>query len=105
MQLTSIIKGAPVERKGVRGVALFMRLARASRTFSNGSPSTPRYGRGTAAVEAKTTQAELSGEERLDSLDSDTIAEVLLPGRKTQLALSQKLSQNSCPLRDRHSRV
>lgn len=32
----------------------------------------PRYGRGTVSVEAKKTQAELGGEERLDSLVSDT---------------------------------
>ena len=29
----------------------------------------PQYGRGTASVEAKETRAELSGEERLKSLD------------------------------------
>ena len=58
-------------------------------------------------VERAVAQQRLLGElvSQLFHIPGDTIAEVLLPGRKTQLALSQKLSQNSCPLRDRHSRV
>ena len=74
MQLTSIINGAPIERKGVRGVALFMRPGESIEdvleqiALERIALDAPRYGRSAVSVEAKKTQAELGGEERLNSL-------------------------------------
>lgn len=66
----TIIKGAPIQRKGVRAQHPVMRPDESIEdvlkriTLERIALDAPRYGRGTASVEAKETQAELGGKER-----------------------------------------
>ena len=73
MLLTSIINGAPIERKRI---GLWDTVMQPDETIEDVleriALAGPRYGHGTASVEARKRRVELSGEKRRNSFSCET---------------------------------